>query len=70
MKNGEGISDYMIRLVRAIQFQEVSSEYVADRNAMAWYNKRKESGLFPTDSTIYQPKPKIRIIKINESSDA
>ena len=66
MRIKETISDYLMRLVRTMQFKEIDVECVADRNAMAWYNKMKSNDIFPTDKINYAIKPRISVIKIND----
>ena len=63
----ESLSEYLMRLIRVIQFKEIDLECIANRNAMAWYNKHKDSELFPTDKINYNAKPRISIININEN---
>jgi len=66
IEENESLSDYMLRLVRVIQFKEINPEQIANRNAMAWYNRMKDSELFPTGNINYNAKPRISIIKIND----
>ena len=66
IREGESISDYLLRLVQALQFKYVRQDRIGNRNAMAWYNKNKASGLFPTEVN-YNPKPRIKIIKQGNS---
>lgn len=65
MAINETISDYIMRLVRNIQFKEIDMEHIANRNAMAWFNRKRDSGIFPTDIINYRYKPSITIYKIN-----
>ena len=65
----ETIEDYLLRLIRVLQFKEINADKVANRNAMAWYNKRLDSGLFPTDRINYNAKPRITIKNINNVLD-
>lgn len=68
MRQDETLEDYLMRLIRVLQFKEINAEKVADRNAMAWYNKNIGSGLFPTDKINYNTKPRITVKKINDAS--
>lgn len=65
VREGESISDYLLRLVQTLQFKRIRQDRIGNRNAMAWYNKNKASGLFPTDKVNYNPKPHIKIIRRN-----
>ena len=65
VREGESISDYLLRLVQTLQFKHIRQDRIGNRNAMAWYNKNKASGLFPTDKVSYYPKPCIKIIRRN-----
>ena len=67
LENNESLSEYLMRLIRILQYKEIDTENVANRNAMAWYNKHKGSDLFPTDPINYSAKPRISIHRINES---
>ena len=65
MRQDETMEDYLMRLIRVLQFKEINAEKVADRNAMAWYNKKIGSGMFPTDMINYNVRPHITIKRIN-----
>ena len=67
LENNETLSEYLIRLMRNIQYKEIYIEHIANRNAMAWYNAHKESGFFPTESINYSTRPRISIHRINEN---
>lgn len=67
VREGESISDYLLRLVQTLQFKQIRQDRIGNRNAMAWYNNNKASGLFPTDKVNYNPKPRIKIIRRNGS---
>lgn len=68
MRQNETIEEYLMRLIRVLQFKEINVDKVADRNAMAWYNKNIDSGIFPTSGINYKVKPHIVIKKINNIS--
>jgi hypothetical protein len=68
IQENETISECLLRLVRTIQFKAINTEHIGNRNAMAWYNKMKDSDIFPTDKVNYHPKPRISIIRVNESA--
>lgn len=68
IQDGETISKYLMRLIRTLQFKEIDIKNIADRNAMAWYNKHRNGGIFPTDQINYNAKPRISIIRVNEAS--
>lgn len=65
VRQAETIEDYLMRLIRVLQFKEINTDKVADRNAMAWYNRNINSGIFPTDRINYNKKPRIAIKRIN-----
>ena len=67
IRDKETISDYLMRLIRTIQFKEIDLSHIADRNAMAWYNRKKNGGIFPTDKINYSARPRISIFRVNES---
>jgi len=67
LENNESLSEYLMRLIRVLQYKEIDTENVANRNAMAWYNKHRGSDLFPTDPINYSVKPRISIHRINEN---
>jgi len=67
LRNNESLSEYLMRLIRVLQYKEIDKENVANRNAMAWYNKHRGSKLFPTDPINYSVKPRISIHRINEN---
>lgn len=64
LRPGETIESYILRLVRVLQFKEIASHAIGNRNAVAWYNKNADSGLFPSDRINYHEKPRIRIKKM------
>lgn len=66
IEDHESLSEYLMRLVRVLQYKEIDRNSIANRNAMVWYNKNKDSGLFPTDHINYSIKPRISIYRINE----
>lgn len=68
VRNDETLSDYLMRLIKTMQFKEINAETVADRNAMAFYHKNKDRGVFPTDKVNYNTKPRISIIRVNETT--
>jgi hypothetical protein len=61
LRTGELFEDYLLRLVRVLQYKEIDVDNIGDRNAMAWYNKHKNGTVFPTDSINYSPRPRIAI---------
>jgi len=61
----ETVSSYLERLVRNLQFKHIDDNRIGNRNAMAWYHRKKNSGLFPTDPINYHFKPQINILHIN-----
>ena len=65
LKCNEALSDYLMRLVRVLQFKEIDIENIANRNAMAWYNKNRGTGMFPTDIINYAVKTQITILNKN-----
>lgn len=65
MRQGETMEEYLMRLIRVLQFKEVNEDKIADRNAMAWYNKNICNEIFPTDRINYNVKPRITINGIN-----
>jgi hypothetical protein len=38
----ETMEAYLIRLVKVLQLKEINTDKIADRNAMAWYNKNRD----------------------------
>ena len=68
LENNESLSDYLMRLIRVLQYKEIDTINIANRNAMAWYNKTKGRGIFPTDIINYSFKPHISIFRINENT--
>jgi hypothetical protein len=68
--NSESLSEYLMRLIRVLQYKEISIESIANRNAMAWYNTRKGSDIFPTDPRAYTVKTHISIHRINDNVQA
>lgn len=68
LESNESLSDYLMRLIRVLQYKNIDVNSVANRNAMAWYNKNKGKGIFPTDIINYSIKPQISIIRINENT--
>ena len=71
MCENESLSEYLMRLVRVLQYKNIDTECVGKRNAMAWYNKNKEKGLLPTDIINYSVKPikpQITILRLNDNS--
>ncbi|MDR0918193.1 MAG: hypothetical protein LBM93_02935 [Oscillospiraceae bacterium] len=63
----ETVSDYLMRLVKVLQFKEIDVENIGNRNAMAWYNKNVSTGIFPTDPINYHTKSRISIIQVNQN---
>lgn len=68
LENNETLSEYLMRLVRCLQYKEIYADMVANRNAMAWYNKHRDAGIFPTDPINYWVKPRISIHRVNENA--
>jgi len=68
LENNESLSEYLKRLIRVLQYTEINTKNIANRNAMAWYNKHKGSDIFPTDTINYSVTPRISIHKINENT--
>ena len=67
MRQDETIADYLMRLIRVLQFKEINADKAADRNAMAWYNRNVGSKIFPTDRINYNVKPHISVKRINNA---
>jgi ubiquitin-protein ligase len=68
LENNESLSAYLMRLIRVLQYKEIDTENIANRNAMAWYNAHRGLGTFPTDPINYLLKPRIAIHRISEGS--
>lgn len=66
LENNESVYEYLMRLVRTLQYKEIDRKKIANRNAMAWYNANKETNIFPTDTFNYSVSPRISIQRINE----
>ena len=66
LESNESLSDYLMRLIWVLQYKKIDTKNIANRNAMAWYNKRIGSGIFPTDIINYSVKTKISILRIND----
>jgi len=70
LRNEESLFEFLMRLVRVLQYKDINVKHIANRNAMAWYNSHKNTDLFPTDAINYSAKPRISIHKINENAQA
>jgi len=66
----ETISEYIMRLTRTLQFKDIDKWNVGNRNAMAWYNRRKNDGTFPTDNIEYRAKPRISILRFGDTRES
>lgn len=63
----ESIGEYLRRLVRTLEYRESDIAKTANRNAVAWYNSMKDTGLFPIDQdNSRQSPPRITILKTNK----
>lgn len=58
----ESFEEYLLRLVRVLQYKNIDASSIGDRNAMAWYNKHNDGTVFPTDRINYRPRPRIKIL--------
>jgi len=67
LHRNESFSDYLMRLIRVLQYKDINTEHIANRNAMAWYNKNRETEIFPTDIINYSIKPRISILSVNDN---
>jgi len=67
LQHNETLSNYLMRLIRVLQYKEIDIENVANRNAMAWFNKNKNIGMFPTDIINYSVKPQITILRKSDA---
>lgn len=65
MRQDETMADYLMRLVRVLQYKEINADKVSNRNAMAWYYAQICRGIFPTDRINYNTKPRIILRKDN-----
>lgn len=63
IRQDETMEDYLMRLVRVLQYKEINADKVSNRNAMAWYYNQICRGIFPTDRINYNLKPRIVIKK-------
>lgn len=66
--NNESLSEYLMRLIKVLQYKEIDTEKIANRNAMAWYNAHRGANVFPTDPINYSARSRILIHRINEGS--
>lgn len=66
INENESIFDYLSRLILALQYKDISTTAIGNRNVMGWYNREKGKNIFPTDKINYNHTMRIQILNRND----